>query len=328
MTIEVNAQEQIESTTTAKDLSSPDLSYAEYEALRRGHKLPESKSAPAPEVEKEQKDSEESDPSEKEAKGETEAKEDSDEESDEAEESKEDKPKKKGGFQRRIDKLNAKMTAAQQEAEYWKQQALKGTAEPKKESKGPAPAAAEGKPKADDFDTHAEYVEALTDWKTEQKLIEREQKAEKSRLESEQEKVLKAHSERVKAFADKVEDFEDVLANLDDVPNSPAVESLILSSENGPELLYELAKDPKEAKRIATLPPLAAARELGKIEAKIVARASEEKKPEPKKLTNAPRPIGPIGGGKAAVAKSITDPNISFAEYERLRREQLKRRRG
>jgi hypothetical protein len=40
-----------------------------------------------------------------------------------------DKPKKKGGFQRRIDKLNAAKADAQREAEYWKQEALKSVSQ-------------------------------------------------------------------------------------------------------------------------------------------------------------------------------------------------------
>src|SRR5206468_5111195 len=101
----------------------------------------------------------------------------------ETEDQTEAKPKKKGGFQRRIDKLNAAKAAAQQEADYWKRLALeKGAGEPKKDqvdSKAPATAQSnEGKPNPDNFDTHAEYVEALTDWKTEQNFKKRAQQSE------------------------------------------------------------------------------------------------------------------------------------------------------
>ena len=36
-----------------------------------------------------------------------------------------EKPKKQGGFQRRINKLNAKLSAKEQEADYWRQEAEK-----------------------------------------------------------------------------------------------------------------------------------------------------------------------------------------------------------
>lgn len=275
----------------------------------------------------EQNESTESDTEETEAKDESE-----DTEGDEPEESKEaakDKPKKKGGFQRRIDKLNARYAAAQQESDHWKALALKNkdAGETKGESVEKKPATAEGKPNPDSFETHVEYVEALTDWKTEQKFKEREQRAEKSKLESEQEKFLKSHTERVKSFAEKTEDFADVLSEVDDIPVSPTIQELIITSENGPELMYELAKNRDEYARICKLSPLAAARELGKIESKINAKASDEKQ-EPKKLTKAPKPIDPVGGAKAAVTKSLDDPNLSQAEYEAIRRKQLAARKS
>ena len=139
---------------------------------------------------------------------------------------------------------------------------------------------------------------------------------------------MSAHRERVKSFADKTEDFMDVIEAVDDIPVSAALQEIIVSSENGPELMYELAKNREEYERIAKLSPLAVARELGKLEVKLAARASEQKA-EPKKLTKAPQPIEPVGsGGAGKVRKSITDPDISQAEYERLRREQLKRRQA
>ena len=286
-------------------------------------------SAPEAHAPTEQKESSESDTEETEAsQGETDESGDSEDHSDESKDDAKDKPKKKGGFQRRIDKLNARYSAAQQEVEYWRQLALKqtGAGEPKKEPvESKQPAVADGKPNPDHFDTHAEYVEALADWKTEQKLKERDQKLEKTKLEIEQANTLKAHSDRVKSFAEKTDDFADVLESVDDIPVSTAVQEIIISSENGPELMYELAKNRDEYARICKLPPLAAARELGRIESRIASKASESK-PETKKLTKAPKPIGPVGGSKGAVVKSIDDPGLSQAEYEKLRREQMKRR--
>lgn len=284
----------------------------------------------APEAEAtEQKDASESDPEEAEVKEDAEA-EGSDEETEAKEEAK-DKPKKKGGFQRRIDKLNARIAAREQELEYWRQQAIskKDADEPKPVKADSKPKDASGKPDPDNFDTHAEYVEALTDWKTEQKLIEREAKAQRKALETEQQKLIRAHTERVKSFAEKTEDFVDVLSEVDDIPVSAAVQELIVSSDNGPELMYELAKNREEYKRICSLSPLAAARELVKLETRVLGKTSEEKKTETKKITTAPRPLAPVGKSTAgAIAKSIDDPGISQAEYERLRREQIKRRQA
>lgn len=288
-----------------------------------------------------QEEAQDSDPSGDEAKekeGHEDAEEDgdshSDEEGDEASAAKDDKPKKKGGFQRRIDKLNARFSAAQQEVDYWKQQALKSASDSKKtepELAAKPLASSEGKPDIDKFDTHAEYVEALTDWKTEQKLKEREAQAERSKLETEQQKLVREHHERVKSFADKTEDYAEVLEDVNDVRIPAGLQQAIVESDRSAELIYELAKNRAELERISKLPPLAAARELGKFESKLPSQASSEdqktEKKEPKKITQAPKPIAPVGtGGKGSAPKSIYDPNLSQSEYERLRREQDQRK--
>lgn len=285
-----------------------------------------------------QKQSEESEASESEAvdteqdesaddSDQSEGSEDQDDESKDAEK---DKPKKKGGFQRRIDKLNQRHQAAQQELEYWKQMAMKDRAESKTEPKADKPQeAAEGRPDPDKFTTHAEYVEAVAEWKADQKFKERDRKSEQDKLAAAQQSLMNSHHERVKSFSAKVEDFSDALSDVDHIPVSAAVQELIVSSENGPALMYELAKNPDEYARICKLSPLAAAREMGKVEARLAAQSSGETKIEAKKITKAPKPIGPVGtGGKGTAAKSIFDPGLSQADYERLRSEQLKKRQG
>lgn len=242
--------------------------------------------------------------------------------------------KRKTGYQRRIDKLNAAKADAQREAEYWKQQAMSKSQKPEVSSQAPQSdkpsqqaSSADGKPDANDFQSYTEYAEALADWKVEQKLAARDQEAEKARLMTEHEKTLNSHADRVKSFREKTADFQEMMENLDDVPKSAALEHIIVSSENGPELLYELAKDPKEAKRIAALPPLALAREIGRIESRLAkeagnapAKVSPEK--EPKRTTKAPAPISPVGAKGGATEKSIFDPNLSQREYEAIRAKQ------
>lgn len=294
-----------------------------------GKDTPQS-SAPAPEAE--QKETEVSEPSETEAT-EEEAEEpggadDKDVAAKTGDEAN-DKPnpsKKKSGIQRRVDKLNGRITAAQQEAEYWKAEALKNaTASKPATVDQPKQPAAEGKPNPNDFDTHVEYLDARDEWNKKQTRME----AEKERLQSAQAKATETHATRVKAFADKTPDFQETLENLDDVPNSPAVREIIITSENGPELLYELAKNPDEARRIAKLGPLAAAREMGKIEARLSSSKTSEAKQDPKKISQAPKPLVPVGGsGKAGTPKTLEEAaKSSYADYKRLRAEQIKKRR-
>lgn len=239
-----------------------------------------------------------------------------------------DKPKKKGGFQRRIDKLNSQKAEAQKEAEFWRNQALKG--KESDESKAPIvekPKASEGKPVPDNFDTHTEYVEALTDWKTEQKFKDRETEQRKMQLQRDQETLVKSHFDRVATFKEKISDYQEVVEGVDDIAVSPTIEDMLISSENGPALIYELAKNREEYERINKLPPLAAARELGRLEARIASQSPDKK--EPKKTTNAPKPIDPVGSrGASKLSKSIFDPGISQRDYEKVRREQMKSNSG
>jgi hypothetical protein len=299
-----------------------ELSFADYEAARKGEsKAPEeSDEKSATDSKSDQNESPESDPEENEAE---ETKDDEDEESESKED---DKPKKKGGVHRRIDKLVKAKAQAQQEAEYWREQAMKSSGQ-KAESKkvGSTPAVADDKPNPENFDTHAEYVEALTDWKITQKEKLQAQAAAESARKSEQEKAIKSHVERVKSFSKSVDDFSEVLESVDDIRVSETVEQAIIESENGPALMYELAKNREEFERINSLPPIAAARELGRIEARLT--ASTEKRSEAKKVTSAPRPVAPVGRSSGASVKpALNDPNIPFAEYERQRLAQLRRK--
>jgi hypothetical protein len=240
--------------------------------------------------------------------------------------------KKKGGLKRRIDKLNARVRAKEQELEYWKSEALKGTqASPKTDApkvEPSSPAAADGKPKPDSFETHAEYVEALTDWKTEQAFKKRDQSLAQSQVQIEQAKKVKSYVEKRDAFKASNPDFDEVMEDVADIQVPASVQELLLSSDNGPELAYELAKNRDELARICKLAPLAAARELGRLESKL-SPASPGKKQE-QKITKAPAPLAPVkGGGTASIPKTLDEAAKSddFATYKKLREAELKKRR-
>jgi hypothetical protein len=239
--------------------------------------------------------------------------------------------KKKNGFQKRVDKLNARIAEKDREANYWKQEALKSQSAPKTETpveSKPALLDAAGKPKADDFKTHAEYVESLTDWKIEQKEKAREQKESKSKFESDQQKQVREYNEREQAFVAKTEDFQDVVdeAKSYGVALSNVVRSVLISSDKGPELLYALAKDKELYTKVNSLPALEAAREIGKLENRISRPASETKET---KTSKAPPPITPVGGaGGATIPKSLDEAaKSSYSDYKRMREEGLKKTR-
>jgi len=259
---------------------------------------------------------------------------DSDDESEESDESEDDdedeKPQKrrrrKSGFQRRVEKLNKRIADKEREIEYWRQQALKegsGQEADSEEPEAKAKADTSDKPQSDDFESHEDYLEALVEWKAEQKLKERESQLAEQKAKSEQEQLVNAHNERVQKFMETHDDFMDVLEEVDDVQMPFHVQEVILQSDNGPELMYNLGLDRDSFEKICELNPVAAARELGRFEAKIESKSkspSAQKKQARK--TRAPKPIRPVGSKSSkATTKSIYDPDISQAEYERLRAE-------
>lgn len=229
------------------------------------------------------------------------------------------------GVQKKINKLTKRAAEAKRETEYWKEVALKSaqtkpgeTSDRKVET-----VKADGKPKAEDYDSHAEYVEALTDWKYDQRKAADEIKQREASAKTEFQKSVETFQTKVKEFEKSHKDFQDVIADVDHIQMSSGVQECLLTSENGPELMYELAKDEELYERVNKLTPLAAARELGRIEARL---AKEPSKQETKKQTSAPQPLKPVGGhASGGSKKSIYDADISLADYTRLRREASKR---
>ena len=92
----------------------------------------------------------------------------------------------------------------------------------------------------------------------------------------------------------------------EDLPLTPAIYEAVLDSDIGPALVYHLAKDLELYEKISKMPPLSAAREIGKLEAKLM----KDNKPN---VSKAPPPINPVTKQSGTVKK---DPNsLSYKEY-------------
>lgn len=228
------------------------------------------------------------------------------------------KPKKKSGIQKRIGKLNQRITAAQAEAQYWREQAMKQSppaTQPKADPESPTKS--DGKPKVDDFKTHEEWVEAVADWRVEQKLAEREQAKKADEIKTSQQQREQNFFKERESFAKSKDDFEDVMSGIQGIQTSLTVyESVLDAGKNGPELLYELAKDPEEFKRICSLPAIQAAREIGKFEARLV---KSEAPSQETKTTKAPKPLKPVGSGAVDVTPTSFE-SMGFRDYQAWRK--------
>lgn len=229
------------------------------------------------------------------------------------------RPKGKNGFKKRIDRFKRQLSDKDRELEYLRRENenLRSSGketQPREQALKPE---SSGKPKVADFETHEEYLEALSEWRVKQEFSERDAKTKATQVQSDYQKSLDAHRARTAEFAKTKPDFEDVISDLADFKVSAAVEHEIINSENGPELLYELAKDPDEFERICSLPAQAAARAIGRLEERL---KSSSQKQETKIATTAPSPITTVGSRTGSgVKKDIYDADLSFADYEKLR---------
>ncbi len=246
----------------------------------------------------------------------------------EQKEEREEKGKKKGGFQKKIGKLTKQREEARQAADYWRQEALKHQKPVAEKAPQVTPVKADGRPDPNTFEKNEDYIEALADWKVEQKLSQRDQKQRDSVVMTEHQKLVASHVDKVKAFTKDHADFDEALEEINDIPMTVMVQQFILDSEDGPALMYALAKNPEEYARICKLPGDAASRALGRFEAKLE-KTSESPKEVTGKTTKAPDPIKPVGAkGTGSGKKSLDDPSLSQREYEQIREEQMASRRA
>jgi hypothetical protein len=226
--------------------------------------------------------------------------------------------------QPRIDELTRKANTATREAEYWKSRtaALEAKANP------PAPPPA--KPTPDQFDTYDAYVESLTEWKADERVSKKLAERDESSVKAESEKTRQSNwAKSVEAAKAKYADYDSVLSQ-SEVNVAPHVTDLLLDSEQGAELAYYLDRNPDVADKLNDMSEKQAARELGRIEARLSAEAPApaEEPPEPvtpppaarPKTSAAPapaRPVTPTGrAGSPALDKMGMD------EYVETRRKQ------
>lgn len=209
--------------------------------------------------------------------------------------------------QDQVDEIVAKRLAREQR----KQAQLQRVAPPADVAAAPA-----GALTLEQFDSPEAYAEALAEQKAAERLQQRD--AERRQME-----VQSAYFDREEAAREKYDDYEQVARN-PQLPVTTSMAEAIMASDIGPDLLYHLGQNPKEARRIADLPPLLQAKELGKLEAKLADA------PPVKRTTNAPAPISPVtprGSGGNTI--DTTDPRSvkSMSTSEWIAAENARERR-
>jgi len=230
------------------------------------------------------------------------------------EEASAEQPKKPPrGVQKRLDELTRLRYEAERRADQERQERIEWQKRAMGEQK---PIVQATKPTVEQYGTYEDFMEALSDWKVEQRLAsERAEREQQAQRETTAKKAM-TYQERVQKAISKYEDYEQIAHGNHWTP-TPDMRDAILESEMGPDLAYYLGNNPDEAIRISGLSPAAQNRELGKLEVKL----SHPPKPQP---TKAPAPIEP-SGSKAKAQKSPAD--MSDHEFAEWRKRQIAQRR-
>jgi hypothetical protein len=234
--------------------------------------------------------------------------------------------------QPRIDELTRNAHDAKREAAFWKARAESLAAPP---APPPEPAA---KPTPDQFDDYGAYVEALTDWKADQKIDAKLKERDTLTAEQQQHQTRVGNwATREAAVRTAVPDYDEVMG-ASSVPVTKAVEAELLDSPRGPEIALHLAKNPDIADKLNGMSEREVAREIGRLEASLPAVSAptpaptddtDTPAPPPApasrtpaaapRTTNAPPPAKPTGAGRSA---AVPLEKMSMDDYVEKRKAQ------
>lgn len=215
--------------------------------------------------------------------------------------------------ERRLAKERRKTQELRNRLKFTEEFALKGKSEEKK----PEP----GEPRREDFQDYETYLEAKAEWKADQKvraaLAERDKAESERKARESREKAEREFHTRLRKASKDYDDLEEVIDS-SEAPMTQAMMDAIVYSELGPQVAYYLAKHTDEAERIAQLPPVVAAREIGKLEAKI------QSDPPTRTPSKAPDPVQPVGGRGASSTTPDPSPKDDLKTWMKKRNAQLR----
>lgn len=218
-------------------------------------------------------------------------------------------------MQKRIDRKTAiqkqkEETLAQREQEIaqLKEQLSKYSPEP------------EAGPREEDFETYDEFIEAQIEHRTKQALSQKEQEYKQQMLQerqqAEQAEMKKAFDEKVHQFRVDKPDYPEKEAVFQEVvndlvnrkgeadPTLGALGDFIIDSDVAPALMYELGNTPELVEDLASMKPMAALREMFKLEQSLSKRKVTRKESKPE-------PIKPVGGSKGNLNKAPDEMSAS-----------------
>ena len=174
-------------------------------------------------------------------------------------------------------------------------------------------------PQIDEYETEEEYLEAVSDYKADQKIAEREAEAKikaegeiREGQEAEAQARQGALMERLQKGVEKYDDFEDVIEDLNITGD---MINILESFPNIPDVVYALGNDPEIVAKLVEMPFLQAAYVMKEISDGLTKKKNT-------KATDAIKPVSTSGGAIKSLEK------MSQAEYNAARDKQDAERKG
>jgi hypothetical protein len=177
----------------------------------------------------------------------------------------------------------------------------------------------------------ANYIRALARYEAKQELAAARENEKKVTLtaaqQADKEKFEAAKAAFEDAGAEAYEDFDEVVmqgARDKAWPLSDTLGAVLMTSDYGPQIAYELASDPKEAKRIFDMAPLRQVAWLGRKEAELESAGSGAKSEDKGKAAADPKVIAQVSKAPAPVtrirgqgsASTVPGDTQDFAAFE------------
>jgi hypothetical protein len=191
-------------------------------------------------------------------------------------------------------------------------------------------------PRLEDFESNEAFEQARTEYLAEIHRREARQATRATQVEqftAELDRKFETRlAEAVKTDATLMDAVNDPTLSI-----SPVMTFIIKDSDVGPAIVRYLADHREEAQKIAYMHPAQAAREMGRIEARLLAAlpaaepqageapagkpaaAPAAEKPAPKVVSKAPEPVKPVGGQTGTL--EMDDEKVPIEEFVRRRNE-------
>lgn len=216
--------------------------------------------------------------------------------------------------QERVNEITRARREAERQRDFYRQQLESAQTQPQQHYQ---PQSNDRPPSLQDFQTVEDWGAAIADYSARQALTQAEQRFQQRDQQYTQHQLAQQFQQKEAAYAASVPDYMERVEELaNSVPMPNELLMAISQSDHGPAIAYHLAQHLDVADRLTRMNPVAAAVEIGRIEARISA-------PKSKPVTQAPNPTPMVGGGAIAPR----DPErLSIEDWMAQRNSQLSKR--